>query len=180
MSKAAEYIAALEEITSFLKELDANAEIDTLSLDSMKAVMQQHASVFAHAMTTGEKLRMIRKERKLTVSDVAKSCNLTEASVRYYETDNRTPLPDTRNALANLLEISPAALIDRQLDSVDDCIHALFDLEDTGVFELASFQSVMQEWKIKQEQYKQGMISPNDYRLWKTQLIIHEADDTAN
>ena len=86
------------------------------------------------------------------------------------QSGDRTPSPNARDAIAQALDISPASLKDRQLTDLNDCIHTLFDLEDTGILDSEVFQGILAQWKEKQQQLKAGAISFNEYRLWKMQF----------
>lgn len=170
MSTATEYISALEEITAIFKTLDANKEIDPMNFSEIQEIMQQRVNTSSCPMRIGEKIKAIRTSRNIMVSQIAQSCNLTEASVRFYESGDRTPSPNTRDAIAQALDISPASIKDRQLNDINDCIHTLFDLEDTGIWDSEVFQGILAQWREKQQQLKSGAISFNEYRLWKMQF----------
>lgn len=55
----------------------------------------------------GERLRLARLLRGLTLQEVGDAVSLTRQSINQYETDVRAPAPDVLNALAELLCVSP-------------------------------------------------------------------------
>ena len=63
-------------------------------------------------MTTGEKLKMLRKQRKMTLEDVAGIINVGRATVLKYENGTITNIPsDKIEQLATLFSVSPAYLM---------------------------------------------------------------------
>lgn len=55
----------------------------------------------------GERLRLARLLRGLTLQEVGDAVSLTRQSINQYETDVRSPAPDVLNALAELLCVTP-------------------------------------------------------------------------
>ena len=82
---------------------------------------------------SGAKLRKIRLRRNKTVKDISNACNVTEASIRYYESGERQLTEDRMKEIASVLEVDESALQDHQLNSIADIMHILFDLEDAGM-----------------------------------------------
>ena len=63
-------------------------------------------------MTIGEKIRMLRKENKMTLEDVAKQLKIGRSTVLRYEDGTVTNIPSDKIAMmAKLFNVSPAFLI---------------------------------------------------------------------
>lgn len=63
-------------------------------------------------MTTGEKIRYLRKQKNLTQKEVAARCGMADSAIRKYESGKITPKLDTIQRIADALEVSPNALLD--------------------------------------------------------------------
>lgn len=61
----------------------------------------------------GPALRQFRQDRKISQVDVADALGLANTSVSHYETGRVTPPAPTLFALAELLDVEPAALMTR-------------------------------------------------------------------
>ena len=63
-------------------------------------------------MNIGEKLKALRKERKLTLEDVSRSLDISRANINKYENGNITNIPSDRiEQLAKFYDVSPAYLM---------------------------------------------------------------------
>ena len=82
---------------------------------------------------SGVKLRKIRLRKNKAVKDISVACNVTEASIRYYENCERQLTDERLREIASVLEVDESALQDHQLNSIADIMHLLFDLEDAGM-----------------------------------------------
>ncbi|KNF09138.1 putative transcriptional regulator [Gottschalkia purinilytica] len=61
----------------------------------------------------GKRLRMLREDAKLTQKELSKVLGITDRSVGYYETDERTPPPDILEKLADYFDTSVDYLLGR-------------------------------------------------------------------
>ena len=52
----------------------------------------------------GEKLKELRKEKNLTVTEVADACGISHQAITMYETGERVPRDEVKLKLANLFE----------------------------------------------------------------------------
>lgn len=86
-------------------------------------------------MAIGERIRFLRNLKGMTQKWLGMAVGFDEktADVRMaqYESGTRTPKEQLTNALANVLEVSPAALSVPDIDSYVGLMHTLFTLEDT-------------------------------------------------
>lgn len=74
----------------------------------------------------GKRLRQLRKENKLTQRDLAKLLNVSDRTIGYYESSERTPGPDAIVKLSNFFNVSTDYLLGKSkyrqlsLDSIKD------------------------------------------------------------
>lgn len=61
----------------------------------------------------GERLRLLREERKLGQKEIGNLLGVSVSSVGKYENGERTPSPDTINQLADFFDISADFLLGR-------------------------------------------------------------------
>lgn len=61
----------------------------------------------------GERLKKLRKEKKLTQSELGSKINVTKVSISGYESGNRSPDTDTLQRLADFFEVSTDYLLGR-------------------------------------------------------------------
>lgn len=70
-------------------------------------------------MTTGEKIRSIRKEKGLTQKALGELLNVTQATVGQYETNTNPPKLETLKNIADALKVPVAYLIGNSPSSYD-------------------------------------------------------------
>lgn len=63
-------------------------------------------------MTTGNKIKNIRKEKNITQAKLAKIAGISEISIRKYEAGERFPKLDTVRKIAVALDVTMSDLID--------------------------------------------------------------------
>ena len=63
--------------------------------------------------TFGERLRMLREEKKLTQAELGKIFNLCQSTFGYYETNKKAPSQKTLQKLANYFNVSTDYLLGR-------------------------------------------------------------------
>lgn len=61
----------------------------------------------------GERLKKLRKEKKLTQTELGSRINVTKVSISGYESGNRSPDTDTLQRLADFFEVSTDYLLGR-------------------------------------------------------------------
>ena len=61
----------------------------------------------------GNRLKVLRKEKNLTQSELAKIINVSPSTVGMYERENRQPTPETLNQLADFFEVTTDYLLGR-------------------------------------------------------------------
>lgn len=72
-------------------------------------------------MTFGEKVRMYRLQRGMTMEELSRLTELSVSAISMYETNRRpTPLPVAKAALAKVFRVKPEELDDDKEDSVSE------------------------------------------------------------
>ncbi|WP_050184329.1 helix-turn-helix domain-containing protein [Domibacillus robiginosus] len=83
----------------------------------------------------GERLKKLRKEKKLTQEELGKKVNVTKVSISGYETGNRSPDSETLQKLADFFNVSIDYLLGRSdlknIDLLDEDIRMLNVLHDS-------------------------------------------------
>lgn len=90
-------------------------------------------SMSARSEEIGKRIKAARKEKKLSQTELANILGKTLRSVQKYESGEIEPSIALLNTIANVLSVSPAALIGYQsqsirLDSLSDVFHVLNEL----------------------------------------------------
>ena len=138
-------------------------------------------------MTIGKKIKMIRTLKGLTQKELGYMVGLTDVRIRQYEIDARTPKEDLINQFAKALDVSPLFFTDHSIDTPEDIMHALFELEHTAgaqiiqiseapakyaiTFDIPSLNAHLGTWYDRKHIGKTE--STNDdiaYNLWKAQF----------
>lgn len=71
-------------------------------------------------MTVGDKIRILRKEQKMTQKELGEACGIAESTIRRYELDKLNPKYETRKKIADALGVHVSQLLpdDAQLTKV--------------------------------------------------------------
>jgi transcriptional regulator with XRE-family HTH domain len=138
--------------------------------------------------STGTKIREIRLRKGISSSDLGAKCHITDAAVRHYEGDKRTPNEEKLQEIAAALGVDVTALYDRKIESIADIMHILFEAETAGYIVPVEIQAditrdlrqsigirstnevlseAMQKWLEKWKLWKTEQISEDDYRNWQ-------------
>ena len=83
-------------------------------------------------MSTGERIRRARKAAGLSQTNLASELGKSRSMIANYETDARTPDDETLAEIAEALGVTPQSLQDRNLDSVQDVLEVLFQMDEAG------------------------------------------------
>lgn len=76
-------------------------------------------------------IKLRRKELNLNLLDVAKACNVSEATVSRWESGNIGQMKRNRiAALSKVLDLSPAILVGTTENNVDDNVELIVDLSN--------------------------------------------------
>lgn len=76
-------------------------------------------------------IKLRRKELNLNLLDVAKACNVSEATVSRWESGNIGQMKRNRiAALSKVLDLSPAILVGTTENNIDDNVELIVDLSN--------------------------------------------------
>lgn len=137
-------------------------------------------------MTTGERIYRARTAAGMTRKELAAHLGMTEGAVRHYESGRNTPNDSAIERIADVLGVTPQSLRDKQLDSVQDVLEALFQMEEAGFgIEPAEtkngmviaidpdaphapkLQMALEKWDEQRKALKGGDVSKVEYALWR-------------
>ncbi len=137
-------------------------------------------------MAIGERIRFIRNLKGMTQKYLGQIIGFPEktADVRMaqYESGTRTPKADVTEALAQALEVSPAALAVPDIDTNIGLMHTLFALEDLKGLKVGQIEGelclrldkhksseyiamfdMLSAWYEQEEKYRNGEITTEEY-----------------
>lgn len=141
-------------------------------------------------MAIGERIRFFRNLRGMTQKYLGMQVGFPEktADIRMaqYESGSRTPKADLVNKLAEVFDVSSAALTVPDIESYNGIMHTLFTMEDLyglridklddelcirldkgmGVNYITMFD-MFTAWQEQAEKYKNGEISKEEYDRWR-------------
>ena len=133
-------------------------------------------------MTTGERIRSLRKQRGMTQQQLADAMGCTDAAIRNYEADKRTLKGDQLAAMAKALEVAPETLMPLDVGTAREALELLFRLEEEfglapigegrlGISGKAKkapkLDAAIKAWERQSEALKSGEISQDEYEDWK-------------
>ena len=134
-------------------------------------------------MRIGERLKKFRTAKELSQKQLGIMAKLSEPAIRNYELGNRYPNAKQVEKIAGALGISPFAIADPNFDTYFGLQHALFQLEDMyglkpqivdgrlvlefDVEPTSRIASDLRLWNNELESLKNGVISQEEYDLWR-------------
>ena len=131
--------------------------------------------------STGEKIRRIRTQKKISASELGEAAGVNHAAVRNYETGYRQVSSEKLSAIADKLGVPTETLLDRQINGYLDAIHILFELSEQYEFvpvtlpqepryaiqtKDAVILQALQAWSEKRRQWEKGSITQFELREW--------------
>ncbi len=137
-------------------------------------------------MSTGERIRRARKAAGLSQTNLASELGKSRSMIANYETNTRTPDDETLAEIAEALGVTPQSLQDRNLDSVQDVLEVLFQMDEAG-FGIEPVETkngivlavdpdaphapklimALEIWNEHLKALKGGDISKVDYAIWR-------------
>lgn len=137
-------------------------------------------------MSTGERIRRARKAAGLSQTNLASELGKSRSMIANYETDARTPDDETLAEIAEALGVTPQSLQDRNLDSAQDVLEVLFQMDEAG-FGIEPVETkngiviavdpsaphapklimALEIWNEQLKALKGGDISKVDYAIWR-------------
>ena len=147
-------------------------------------------------MATGGNIKRIRKLKGMTQKELGMAIGFDQrtADVRMaqYETGTRTPKENYINALAQVLDVHPAALTTPDIDNYTGLIHTLFTLEDMYGLKIGeidgeiclrldkhsknylSLFDMFLAWNTEAGKLESGEITKEEYDHWRYNYPRHE------
>lgn len=106
-----------------------------------------------------ERLRYLRKQKRLTMKELGDKFSLAESTISGYENGNRKPSPDFIMTLANYFDVT----IDYLLGNTEDPRHNKDILEDAPEAEEVHFA----EWDDLTDEQKEKVYNYIKYLRWE-------------
>lgn len=103
-------------------------------------------------MEIKERIKTLRKERKLTQEEFAKMLDVSVMTIRRYESGKQEPKPTTMKKMAEILSVTVESLISK---SVENSVST--DLTDTEVSLINTFRSLNESGQNKVVEYAQDL-----------------------
>lgn len=145
-------------------------------------------------MSTGERIRRARKAAGLSQTNLASELGKSRSMIANYETDARTPDDETLAEIAEALGVTPQSLQDRNLDSVQDVLEVLFQMDEAG-FGIEPVETkngiviavdpsaphapklimALELWNEQLKALKGGDISRVEYSVWRGSYGVEDA-----
>lgn len=131
-------------------------------------------------MTTGEKIKEIRKQKGLSRKQLAYMCGMSDFTIRGYELGSRAPSLKQLEKIAAALGINTLAISNINIDTYVGVAHNLFQLEEqygitvtrkNGSLCLTSNNSsivnFLSGWNSMKEKLAAGEITQEEYDMWR-------------
>ncbi|MBR5371744.1 MAG: helix-turn-helix transcriptional regulator [Oscillospiraceae bacterium] len=127
----------------------------------------------------GNKIRSIRKRKKIKTSELANVCGVSESEMRHLENGTRIITEAQIEKVAERLQVSPAALRSRGIVDYSDIMHILFEISsiagispfvtEDGTYlkvEDPALISAICAWKEIEDKLQNQEISPKEWLSW--------------
>lgn len=140
-------------------------------------------------MAIGERIRYLRNIRAMTQKQLGAAAGLPEKTadirIAQYESGSRSPKEKLTEKLAEVLDVSPAALNIPDIESHIGIMHTLFVLEDLYGLKIDEVDSepvirlnksspeylkmieMFLEWQKQAQLWRDGQITKEDYDDWR-------------
>lgn len=141
-------------------------------------------------MSFGDRLRYIRKKKKITQKYLGQKLGFSEKSadsrIAQYETGRREPKSEILQQFSEILGVSPLALDCPKIDDEEQVMHTLFALEDMYGLSISfendqvcllleksenyngfKMQLFLTQWLMKKNELIEGKISNEEYDHWR-------------
>lgn len=137
-------------------------------------------------MSTGERIRQARKAAGLTQVELGKRIGKGKSLIWNYETGYRTPDSQTLALIADALGVTAQSLEDKNLDTVQDVMEVLFQMEEQGFGiepvrigsavaiavdpdapHAPKLEMALEKWAEQRDLMKDGRMSEYEYAVWR-------------
>lgn len=146
-------------------------------------------------MTVGAKIKLARILRGKTQRELGLLIGLPDVRIRQYEIDARTPKEEVIQDISSALGVPIKFFINHSIDSCDDIMQLLFELENSEfgacvvehsnspgeyaiVFKDPGLNDMLGLWYKRREMMEKstGVNSVEDYELWKACFPINHEE----
>ena len=137
-------------------------------------------------MTTGDRILSARKAAGLSRQQLAEELGLSEGAIRHYESGRRTPTDEVLAEIADALGVTPHSLRDRNFETVQDVLEALFQMQEAG-FGIEPVETkngimiaidpsaphapklamALEKWNQIRKELRGGDVSKVEYAIWR-------------
>ena len=147
-------------------------------------------------LSTGKRIERARKAKGLTQAQLGSAIGKTKSAIGNYEQGTREPNAETLQAIAEALDVAPTSLVDHGLDTVQDVLEVLFQMEEAGFgIEPVSIGSAvaiavdpsaphapklemaLEKWAQQLEAVKKGELSEYEYAFWRGSFGTDSKDE---
>ena len=140
-------------------------------------------------MAIGNRISFFRKRKGMTQKHLGQILGYPEKSadvrIAQYESGKRTPKEESIKELAAILDISPLAISNLEVDSYNGLMHTLFIIEDQYGIKIGEMNGDpcffldrshpqypllfdrLSDWKEIRVKLKSGEISEEEYNQWR-------------
>ena len=135
-------------------------------------------------MTTGDRIKKIRKAKGLTRAELAYLCSMSELTIRSYEQNVRKPSNSQIEKIALALGVNVCAISDPDLSNRVGLAHTLFEVEELYGLTVAKVDGLiciksssdknsqsnndfLSVWYSMKEKLINGDITQEEYNFWK-------------
>ncbi len=137
-------------------------------------------------LSTGERIKRARKAAGLSQVELGKRLGKGKNLIWNYEADYRTPDKGMLTRIADALDVTVQSLEDKNLDSVQDVLEVLFQMEEQGFGiepvrigsavaiavdpdapHAPKLEMALEKWAEQRNALKDGRISEYEYAIWR-------------
>lgn len=146
-------------------------------------------------MSTGDRIAKARKAAGLTQAQLADKVGRARTAITNYEAGLREPDAQALEAIAGALGVTVQSLEDRHLDSVQDVLEVLFQMEEQGFGiepvrigsavaiavdpdapHAPKLELALEKWAEQREAMKGGTLPECEYAIWRGSFGIDDDD----
>ncbi|MCR4989759.1 MAG: helix-turn-helix domain-containing protein [Lachnospiraceae bacterium] len=130
-------------------------------------------------MTIGENIRRIRKEKGMTVKELAERVGISDTYMRFYENGQRSPKKDAIKKIADALGVNPEVFYNADTDPVTS-MHRLFHIFKQYPGKICSAEEIFKDLKCKKTEKNEMFISFSGFSVlissWKDAYYIYKEE----
>lgn len=142
-------------------------------------------------MTLGEKIKNYRSMRGLTQKELGDLTGIHEVSIRKYEANRIKPRREQLRRIAMALRVSLNEFLEIRVNRTSDMLPLLFAIDEKYEIKITSDDNqtfkiefedpainyFLRDWQSAKEMYALGLISHEDYDLWKNMRSSYRKAD---